>query len=126
VEKERVKFVNHRSRKILVLDLSDGNVDDIAKVIDRGSAIIKQAKPKSLVTLTDVTNIVIRSMSTQHMVEFVRSNKPFVKAAAIVGLNGLTKSILSMTNLVTGRNIKPFDTREQAFDWLVSNDKPNA
>lgn len=118
--KDRVTFVSHRNQRVLILDLSDGTLEDISAVIDRGSSVIQRAEPKSILTLTDVTNVIVRDISTRQLVDFVSGNKPFVKAAAVVGLSGITKSILATTNLVTGRSIKPFDSRDQALDWLVA------
>ncbi len=121
VESERVSFVNHKDQRVLLIDLSEANVTEISTVIEQSRLVIGQAQPQSLLTLTDVTNIVIRDVTTRQIVQFVIDNKPFVRAAAVVGVSGLARSILATTNLMTGRNIKPFDTREQALDWLVSS-----
>lgn len=92
----------------------------LSGVIVLGRRFIQQAAPRSLLTLTDVSHIVVREQSSRELVEFVRDNKPYVRAAAVVGVGGLTRSILATTNILTGRSIKAFDTRLKALQWLSS------
>ena len=117
---ERVRFISHQNQRVLLLDLTAASLADITMVIEESSSIIQRASLHSLLTLTDVTNIVVRDVSTRQLMDFMRGNKPFVKAAAVVGVAGIARSILATTNLVTGRSLKAFETRGQALDWLVS------
>jgi len=105
---------------VLLLDMSGCDAAQLSGVIELGRCFIQQAMPQSLLTLTDVTHIVVREHSSRELVEFVRENKPYVRAAAVVGVGGLTRSILATTNILTGRSIKAFDTRLKALQWLTS------
>ncbi len=105
---------------VLLLDMSGCNSAQLAHVIELGRRFIEQAAPNSLLTMTDVTRIIVREQSIHDLVAFVRQNKPYVRAAAVVGVSGLTRSILATTNILTGRAIKAFDTRLKALQWLTS------
>jgi hypothetical protein len=50
---------------------------------------------------------------------FIKGNKPYVKAGAVIGLNGLQQIIYNGLMKLTGREIKSFASFESAKDWLV-------
>lgn len=51
--------------------------------------------------------------------EFTASNKPYVKASAVVGIKGLKKMMLDLVSKFSGRTFKQCDTREEAAKWLA-------
>ena len=75
----------------------------------------------SLLTLTDVTNARFNDEVGDGMKQFSAHNKPYVKAAAVVGITGLKKIIFGAVVAFSKRNIESFDDVEQAKRWLVDN-----
>jgi len=75
---------------------------------------------KSVLLLTDVTGAVYNSASARAIKEWSSKNTPFIKASAVVGATGFLATILAGIRLFTGRDIRSFDTRNEAMDWLVS------
>jgi hypothetical protein len=51
--------------------------------------------------------------------EFANGNKPFVRAGAVIGIDGLKKIVYDAVMKFTGRNLPAFDDVEEAKDWLV-------
>jgi hypothetical protein len=117
---ERARFVTHKGQRVLLLDFSKCGPEEVSAVIGLAAPVIRLAGTRSLLTLTDVTDIVVRDASTRQLVDFAGANRPYVKEAAIVGVSGLARSILSTTVILTGRSIQCFDTREGALNWLVT------
>ena len=54
------------------------------------------------------------------MKEFVHANKPHVRAAAVVGIDGLKKIVYEAVMRFSGRNVPVFPDLETAKDWLVA------
>jgi hypothetical protein len=104
----------------LLLDLTNGKRADIVKAITISRPIIRGAPVKSLLTLTDATNIDVSAISTPELVAFVKENKPYVKAAAVVGVSDPARTALATTRILTGRAVMLFDTRTEAMEWLSS------
>jgi hypothetical protein len=52
------------------------------------------------------------------MKEFSKSVTPHMKASAAVGVTGIKKIILQSLIMLAGRDIKLFNTREEALEWL--------
>lgn len=120
MELERVRFIDHKGKQVLLLDFSSSRAEDVYKVIVQAGPVIQKAPPHSLLTLSDMTNIQIKDFSTRQMVTFAKGNEFYVKAAAVTGVSGLEKSIMATTVLLTKRKIMAFDSRKEALDWLVS------
>ncbi len=116
---KRVKYIYHNGRQILFLDFSGCNVEDSLKTIEEAKKLIREEPPNSVLTLTDVTGAKYNLEVTQALKEFVKGNKPFVKAGAVVGLDALNKIIYNSIMHVSGRNLLSFDNIEKAKDWLV-------
>jgi hypothetical protein len=89
-------------------------------VIAKSTPLIRGAEKASVLTLTDATNVVVKDVHTNELVEFVKGNKPYVKGAAVVGVSDLAGAILATTRILTGRQLKSFNSRLEALDWLVS------
>lgn len=117
---ERVSYVSHQGKRILLIDISEGKGPDIQQVISQAAPLIRGSEKCSVLTLTNVTNVLIKDVHIDALVDFVKGNKPYVKGAAVTGVSDLAGAILATTRLLTGRQLKAFNSRQEALDWLVS------
>jgi len=118
---ERVKFISHDSKEILFLDFSGCRPDEAFPVIDHAKKAIRTRPQGSVLTLTDVTDMRFDDKLTASMKEFTTHNKPYVKAAAVIGVHGLKKIIFEAVMLFSKRKLHAFDSMDQAKTWLVMN-----
>ncbi len=116
---ERVKFIIHKWRRILVLDGSYCSVEEAIKSIDEAKKVIRSQPESSLLILTDVTGAKYNLEVIEKLKEFASGNKPYVRASALVGLDGLQKAVYSAVTLFSKRTIPVFDDIEEAKDWLI-------
>jgi hypothetical protein len=120
---DRIQWVDHRGVKILVLDFSNLKPGSDAKtLVQEAKAVIHGEPRESVRTLFDATNSHYDQDILETLKQFAASNKPYVKAAAAVGIKGLLGIGLTVVNRFSGRNLKPFSNREEAMDWLVQQD----
>ena len=116
----RTRMIEHRGSPILLLDYSDVlDVDEALGHISDTKAIISQYPPNSLRTLTYVRGSRYSAPVIDAMKDLVAHNKPYVKAAALVGMNTLHRIIYRAVVAFSRRNIHVFDDLEQAKDWLA-------
>src|SRR4030042_6835694 len=118
---ERIRFIKHAGRDILLLDFSNFNADDFFEAIDFAKDVIASQPEKSLLTLTDVTGARFDKYVTMELKEFASHNHPYVKAAAVVGVKGLKEVILNTIMLFSERKFHAFDSIEDAKEWLTKN-----
>jgi trimethylamine:corrinoid methyltransferase-like protein len=117
---KRIKFIEHKGKQILHLDFTRARADEVIKIIDAAKGVIAAQPEQSLRTLSDVSDMKFDSDATAAMKEFVNHNKPYVAAAAVVGVTGLKQIIYNAVVKFSGRNLVAFDTHGQAKDWLAS------
>ena len=116
---ERVKFITHKWRQILLVDFSHCSVDEALQIIHEAKEIIRSQPESSMLVLTDVTNGRYNLEVIERLKEFTAGNKPYVRASAVVGLDGLKKVVYNAVIMFSRRKISVFDDIEQAKDWLI-------
>ena len=52
--------------------------------------------------------------------DFVKGNKPYVKAGSVVGISGMQTIVYNAVMRISGRNLKALGSLDQAKDWLAS------
>ena len=118
----RISFIEHRGRRILRLDYS-GIADPreaLAAIAESRRVVAAEPKTGSLLTLTLVGGAHFDSGVLKAIREMVEHNRPHVRAAAVVGLNGLMRVVYNTMVQLTGRNIKAFEDEEAARSYLVA------
>jgi len=117
----RVAFIYHKGREILFLNFADCRVDEVVPVIEEAKKSFSARPEQSVLTLTDVSNTRFDDKVAQAMKAFTVHNKPYVAAAAVVGVTGIKKIIFEAVVLFSRRKLQTFDTIDQAKDWLAAN-----
>ena len=121
MDTERVVFIKHGNREILLINLADCKPHELFPLIDQAKKVICTRPASSVLTLTDVTNVRFDDKVTDAMKAFTVHNKPYVKAAGVVGVTGLKKIILEAVMMFSKRKFHTFETVESAKSWLVTN-----
>jgi len=116
---DEVMFKTYKGKKILFIDFSKSDVKSYPVVIKEAALIIRKQKKDSLLTLTNVSNSEYMPTNNKKLYEYVRLNRPYVKAAAIVGASGIKRILLRIAEAYSGRRIHSFDKVKDAKDWLV-------
>ena len=120
---QRVRFVEHKGKKVLFHDLSNiQDPRDAFPAVEQSKAIVAQQPPRSLLTLTFVKGSRFNREIIEALKELVVHNGPFVKHGAIVGLAGLQRVVYVTLTQLTGRRLPTFDTVDEGLDWLVSQE----
>jgi hypothetical protein len=117
--KERVIFIQHKRIEILLLDFSYCGVSEAIGIIHDGKKIIRSQPEDSVLTLTDVTGARYNLEVIEKLKDFTKGNKAYVKASAVVGLDGLKKIVYNAVVRFSRRNLSVFDDIQKAKDWLV-------
>src|SRR5262245_19076354 len=112
-------FIDHNGTRILFIDFSNCTPQQILDRIEETKPMIQTQPEASLLTLTYVQNARFDRRVTQSLKEYTKGNKPFVRAAAVVGLSGLMEIILQAIVMFTRRQFAVFDSVEDAKEWLV-------
>jgi hypothetical protein len=116
---EKVKFVDYKGKKILFITMADLFENEVLQVIEYAKKTIKSQPEHSLLTLTDVTHARYNAAVVSALQEYVKENKPYVKASAVLGINPIKKIIFNKIMEFSKREIFVFDDEEKAKEWLI-------
>ncbi len=116
-----VTFVAHKGVKILYEDFENGKPEEIIPTIEKAKAVIRSQPPKSVLGLVNVKDAKFDMSVTAALKEFVKGNEPYMKCAAVYGVEGLKEVIFRSILTFTGRkNLVLCKTIEEGKDFLAS------
>ena len=117
----RVRFIEHRGARILLIDFSGlQQTEEILREVEIARETVAQQPPASLRTLTHVKGARYTPPVMEALKNLTAHNKPYVTAAAVVGMEGLHRVLFRAVVLFSRRNIEAFDSLDEARDWLAS------
>lgn len=117
---ERVQFIIHKGKKILVEDFSSLNPgSEFTKTIKKAQETIAKEPKESVLAVFDATNCTFNSDMLNQMKVFTTANTPYIKKATVVGMNGLLQVALTTVSKFSGRDFTTFKTRDEALDYLA-------
>ncbi len=115
---ERVRTIEHG---IVLLDFSYVTDADAERHRAEEARRLISAQPVGqALVLTDVTGSTFDQRTIEDLRKLVEANRPYVKASALVGLSAITRVVFRALMALTRRDIKTFETRAQAIEYLAS------
>jgi hypothetical protein len=117
----RVRFIDHLGKRVLFINYSHCDVAMLKAVAEEGHRVIAGEEPNSVLTLNDVTGTTFDKESVAVLQAKVAANAPYVRRAAVIGINGLQRLIYEGVQAFSRRRIPLFDSRQEALSWLVKD-----
>jgi hypothetical protein len=123
---DRVAFIAHQGHQILLIDFSHCSGKEIQPLLERIRYVVARHERGSVLTLADLREAHIDRETAMKIKETLVLDRPFVKRSAWVGAESLPKAYIDNFRSFSQRDFHQFATREEAMDWLVSenNDTP--
>jgi hypothetical protein len=120
---ERIRFIEHKGHRILVLDFSGvRDSGEALRTIDEAKREVARHPLGSLRIVTLVREARYNSTTLQGMKELAVANAPYVKASAVVGMSALHRIAYQAVMLFSRRKIPTFEQETEALDWLAQQD----
>jgi hypothetical protein len=119
---KELQILEYKGERILFLDFSHcTSKEEFMPIIDAAKLWVQNKDPKSVLTLTDVTDTRFNAEIINLMKELTLHNKPYVKAGAVVGISRpLLKLAYNAVMAFSKRTLPIFDTHDQAKEWLIN------
>jgi hypothetical protein len=116
----RTKILEYRGKKIFFHDYSAiKSSDEIGSIMKEVKAYIHSQALLSVYSLASIEGMHFNNTIRDMFNELLKSNKPYVKASAIIGVTGLKQIVFNGIMKITGRDVKAFSNIEMAKDWLA-------
>ncbi len=119
---DRIRFVTHRGKQILLIDFSGCTPAQILAVVAEVQEQIAEQPRDSVLTLADFTGAQVDKAVAIRIKEALVFDRPYVKRSAWVGTEQLPKVLYENFKSFSQREFPAFKTREEAMDWLVEEE----
>jgi hypothetical protein len=116
---ERSRFVLHKGREIYVLDCADCSAGMVHDIIDECAKQVQARPEKSVRTLTIASGGKFDNDTISKLKELTKGNSPYVEKAALVGISGLYKVLVTAVMMFSKREFSMFDDKAAALDYLA-------
>jgi hypothetical protein len=118
---DRIRFINHQGKKILLIDLSYGSAAEVEEVL-RAVPDVVTARPRgSVLILSDFTGASFGQEVIRVLKETAVFDKPYVKKSAWAGSENLPQELLQSLSSFSRREFFAFKTRAEALAWLAKD-----
>jgi hypothetical protein len=118
---ERIRFIDHQGKKILLVDLSKCPVNQVEKIVRSVPDYVTVQPLASVLVLTDFTGATFDRDAIRAAKETAVFDKPFVKKSALIGTESLPRDFYEGLTQFSRRELVIFKTREEALDWLAGD-----
>lgn len=123
---ERVRFITHQGRQVLLIDHSNSTVGEILKTLAEVESLVQSQAQRSVLTLCDFTGAEIDKQAADRMKVVAAKDRPYVRRSAFVGTDQLPDVYYRAMLSFSARDFPSFKTREEALDWLVAEEEQQA
>lgn len=117
--------ITHKKKNIVLIDFSglrlNENKRQALALVDRAENIISKYLPSTALLLTNLTDAEFDIELVSRMKTFTSHNTPYTKKSAVVGVQGIQKTVLRAVSFFARREITQFSKMEDARDWLVGD-----
>jgi hypothetical protein len=112
------KLLDYKGKEIAYFDYRGMNENERIEMLDR--AVLSTPEPYQYI-LTDFRVAFILPSFLKRVKEVGKENRQYVKKAAVLGVTGTRKVLLKFFNLFTQYETVPFESFEEAREWLVQD-----
>ncbi len=119
MEEERIRFIEHRGKRILLIDVSHCSGDELATLVRLVPTYVTSEPLGSVLLLADFTGAEFDRIAIDRLKESTVFDRPHLKRSAWVGIETLPKVFYEHIKSFSRRDLPTFKTREEALDWLV-------
>jgi len=117
----RTQFIDYQGKKIFYIDFSNlKTFEEIKALTLEAQKYIHSQPPLSVITLSTVENTHFNTEIKDMFTEYIKSNKPYVKTSAVIGISGLKMIMYNGMMKISGRDTRAFSDMEQAKSFLAS------
>jgi hypothetical protein len=116
---ERIRFVTHKNRKVLLVDLSNCTSAEVAQLSRLVPSYVTAEPHGSVLLLADFSGAKFDKAAVASLKEGTVYDRPHLKRSAWVGTETLAKVFYENIKTFSQRELPTFKTREEALDWLV-------
>ncbi len=120
---DRIRYITHRGQRILLVDHSGCTAAQLAATCDLVPIYVTAEPENSVLLLADFSNAQIDRDALEHLKIAAVFDRPHLKRSAWVITSSFPKAFYENVRAFSVRELRIFQTREQALSYLVGEDE---
>jgi len=112
-------FTREYGKEIFVLNFNYRSIDEALPLIDECARQVRLREEGSVLTLTIIEQGKFDTALVDKLKGLTKGNAPYVRKAAVVGVTGVFKIVMTAVSIFSRREFKVFDTKEEAIRYLL-------
>ena len=120
---ERIRFITHRGRQVLLVDVSNCTSAEMIKLSQLLPTHLAVEPRGSVLLLADFSGSKFDKAAFESLKQATVYDRPHLKRSAWVGTEALPKVFYENLKAFSQRDLPTFKTREEALEWLVAEEK---
>ena len=117
---DRIKFIEHKGRRILYEDYSNISAEQAILVLAEGNKVEEKEPVGSILSLSNYTDFHFSINYVNAVNNASKDHSKYYKASAFLGVTGLVKVMFDAASKFTKQELRIFNDKNEALDWLVS------
>ena len=114
-------FTREYGKEIFVLNFAYDAIEEAVPLIEECAEQVRKRPLNSVLTLTIAEKGKFNSELVDYLKDLTKGNTPYVKKAAVVGIEGLYKVVISAISIFSKRDFKLFENKEEAVRYLLED-----
>jgi hypothetical protein len=119
---DRIRVVAYKGKRILLADLSHCRPREVEKIALLVPSYVTSEPRSSVLLLADFTGAEFDRIAIERLKESAVFDRPHLKRSGWVGVEALPKVFYEHIKSFSQRDLPAFKTREEAMEWLVSEE----
>ena len=115
-------WITYKGKEILYDDYRNLSGEKFSALVDVQVSLTLESGKKNILSLVDVRNSYAIKETVDVFNNAGKVTKGIAIKTAVLGITGVKKIFLNVINKITNIGAKPFNTIEEAKDWLVEED----
>ena len=117
---ERIRFISHEGHRVLLVDLTGCNATEVATTVDQVPKFLAAEPPGSTLILGDFTGSTLSREALERVKIAAAIDRKHVKKSAWVLNGSFPKPLFESVKTFTKRDIRTFDSRDDALSYLIA------
>jgi SpoIIAA-like len=120
---ERIRFITHRGQQVLLVDVTNCTTAEMIELGRLVPSYVSSEPYASVLLLADFSGSKFDKAAVETLKQAVVFDRPHIKRSAWVGVEGMPKVFYENLKAFSQRDLPTFQTREEALNWLVAEEK---
>jgi hypothetical protein len=114
----------HKEQQVFISNFSNMGTDaaSVSRECDAIKIALANESPKSILAIVDLNETFVNDGIILAFRQLLPITNKYVKRRAIIGLSGFRRHfIFTVAKFVGDVNFSPFDTMDEALEWITKN-----